>query len=211
MTTTQLQLLLLTLSLTLTVSIKAYPPPTVAPILLSLGTASSTISLLPGTTITTLPFNGLKPNHYYELRVNWPATHPGKFTLWIDHNKDTTLPPALEATTTAPLRRRTLLNAHKEIFQYQEFSKEKLSKQRVQTYGHVRVEKEGISWDVAIENRPVLFNLILEEVYFGVLPKSTVPLVVCLVFCIVMGLLFVVPRIELYLQLHNNKEIKNRR
>ena len=30
-------------------------------------------------------------------------------------------------------------------------------------WGHVTVEKEGISWDPAIEDRPVRFNVLVEE------------------------------------------------
>ena len=177
-------------------------------VVLSLGIPSSTMSLLPGNTMTTsLPSEQLQPNHYYELRVNWPATHPGKFTIWIDHNKDAILPPSTDELTLR--RRRHLLNAHKEIFQFQMFNG------KVQeTYGHIRVEKEGISWDPEIENRPVLFNLIVEEVYLGILPKSSVPLVVCLLIVIGIGLIFVVPRIEVYLQQQQhrtNKKLKERR
>ena len=83
-----------------------------------------------------------------------------------------------------------------------------------ETYGHIRVEKEGISWDPEIEKRPVLFNLIVEEVYLGILPKSSVPLVVCLLIVIGIGLIFVVPRIEVYLQQQQhrtNKKLKERR
>jgi hypothetical protein len=177
---------------------------------LRLGVASSTISLLPGNTITTLPFEDLFPNHHYELRVNWPATSPGKFTIWVDHNKNAILPPSFNNAQHQPLKlgRRHLLNAHKEIFQFQMEEKGRL------TYGHIRVEKEGISWNPLIEKRPVVFNVILEETFLGVLPKRTLPLVFCLLFFILVGIVFVVPKIEFYINQHHNrnkKEFKERR
>ena len=47
----------------------------------------------------------------------------------------------------------------------------------VSLWGHVRVDKEGVSWDPDVENRPVRFNLLVERVYWGVLPARTVRLI----------------------------------
>ena len=96
------------------------------------------------------------------------------------------------------IRRRSLLNAHKEIFQIVKHEEDEDVVVK-EYYGHILLKKEGISWSKDLERRPVPFVVVLEQVHFGVLPHSTISLVVVLILILVVGLLFIVPCFEKYI------------
>ena len=210
-------MLLFTLALLLTISTTSTT--TTSPITLQIGVPSPTIFLTPGAPPLTLflpsmtTTNSLVYGQTYEIRINWPATHPGKFTLWIDHDPNSSAPPIpgkssrpasslspapVAATTATTIRRRSLLNAHKEIFQIVKHEEDEDVVVK-EYYGHILLKKEGISWSKDLERRPVPFVVVLEQVHFGVLPHSTISLVVVLILILVVGLLFIVPCFEKYI------------
>ena len=190
---------------------------TTSPITLQIGVPSPTIFLTPGAPPLTLSLPSMTTNSLvfgqtYEIRINWPATHPGKFTLWIDHDPNSSAPPipgqssktALSfspppATTATTMRRRSLLNAHKEIFQIVRQEEKDDDVGVKEYYGHILLKKEGVSWSKTLEIRPVPFVIVLEQVHLGVLPRSTIPLVVVLILILVVGLLCIVPCFEQYI------------
>lgn len=165
----------------------------------------------------TSAITGLETGKSYEMRINWPATRPGKFHIWIDGNAEITHASGALRSDDGEVGKRTssgrhLLNAHKEIFSVS-FENEngkdgndgKVEEKKY--YGHVHVEKEGISWNVELENRSVPFNLIVEEVYLGVLPSSSFNLVVVLILVLFFGLVLVVPRLEKMLMIKEKKVV----
>ena len=192
---------------------------------LVLDVPSPTLRLLPGTSLVTSAITGLETGKSYEMRINWPATRPGKFHIWIDGNAEIThASGALRSASGSSSgsddgeggkrtsSRRHLLNAHKEIFSVS-FENENGKDgndgkaEEKKYYGHVHVEKEGISWNVELENRSVPFNLIVEEVYLGVLPSSSFNLVVVLILVLFFGLVLVVPRLEKMLMIKEKKVV----
>ena len=161
--------------------------------------------------MVTTSVQGLTKGYTYELRVNWPSTNPGKFTIWTDHHSQATSSPIKHKQQLR--RRRQLLNAHKELFTVEtdtsfssssssrkengkENSNSKINGDNQDYYCHVHVEKEGISWDPELEERAVPFILIVERIHFYVLPESSIPLVLMLLFLIVAGVLFVIPKVN---------------
>ena len=90
------------------------------------------------------------------------------------------------------------MNAHKEIFQIVKHEEDEDVVVK-EYYGHILLKKEGISWSKDLERRPVPFVVVLEQVHFGVLPHSTISLVVVLILILVVGLLFIVPCFEKYI------------
>jgi hypothetical protein len=160
--------------------------------------------------MVTTSVQGLTKGYTYELRVNWPSTNPGKFTIWTDHHSQATSSPIKHKQQLR--RRRQLLNAHKELFTVEtdtsssssssrkengkENSNSKINGDNQDYYCHVHVEKEGISWDPELEERAVPFILIVERIHFYVLPESSIPLVLMLLFLIVVGVLFVIPKVN---------------
>ena len=155
--------------------------------------------------MVTTSVHGLTKGYTYELRVNWPSTNPGKFTIWTDHHSQATSSPIKHKQQLR--RRRQLLNAHKELFTVDTDTSSSSRKELLNSnnkindgnqdyYCHVHVEKEGISWDPELEERAVPFILIVERIHFYVLPESSIPLVLMLLFLIVVGVLFVIPKVN---------------
>ena len=167
---------------------------------------------LPHAHTLDIPLVGLARGAAYELRVNWPAVGPGKFTVWVDDLEDSDGGPRGSGSSGSGdggggggggkqdevrrqrrqrRRRRRLLDADKFVFRapavtqdagslgfgHGEAGVEGENDGTVSLWGHVRVDKEGVSWDPDVENRPVRFNLLVERVYWGVLPARTARLI----------------------------------
>ena len=157
----------------------------------------------------------------YEMRIGWPATGPGKFQIWVDSQRDVAHMGQASALSEralmdiidverkfdkdggkdkylntaeagSQLRRRRLLNADKVVFHGNGKQED-----RREIWGHVLVEKEGVSWNPKIENMPVRFNVLVEELLFlGVLPARVGRLVLFLVVVITAGLLIGLPMLR---------------
>ena len=114
-----------------------------------------------------LLFEGLSPNSQYDIKISYPGTTPTHFVF----------SKADDLVHKEGLRRRRLLDTEK---------------YRIVTTGsnanvppmYLHTTRYGVSYDAKIEQRPVVFNIVLETLVFGAIPKETLALIVFLFFAL---------------------------
>ena len=112
-----------------------------------------------------LVFEGLSPNSQYDIKISYPGTTPTQFVF--------SKADELVHKEGLRRRRRRLLDTEK---------------YRIITTGssanvpplYLHTKRYGVSYDAKIEQRPVVFNIVLETLVFGAIPKETMALVVFL-------------------------------
>ena len=110
-----------------------------------------------------LLFEGLSPNSQYDIKISYPGTTPTQFVF----------SKADDLVHTEGLRRRRLLDTEK---------------YRIVTAGndvnipplYLHTKKYGVSYDAKIEQRPVVFNIVMETLVLGAIPKETFGLIIFL-------------------------------
>ena len=110
-----------------------------------------------------LLFEGLSANSQYDIKISYPGTTPTQFVF----------SKADELVHMEGLRRRRLLDTEK---------------YRIVTAGtdvnisplYLHTKRYGVSYDANIEKRPVVFNIVLETLVLGAIPKETLALIVFL-------------------------------
>ena len=110
-----------------------------------------------------LLFEGLSANPQYDIKISYPGTTPTQFVF----------SKADELVHMEGLRRRRLLDTEK---------------YRIVTAGtdvnisplYLHTKRYGVSYDANIEKRPVVFNIVLETLVLGAIPKETLALIVFL-------------------------------
>ena len=110
-----------------------------------------------------LLFEGLSPNSQYDIKISYPGTTPTQFVF----------SKADELVHMEGLRRRRLLDTEKYRICH--------SWQRCQYSSSIPThQKYGVSYDANIEQRPVVFNIVMETLVLGAIPKETFGLIIFL-------------------------------
>ncbi|ORY83768.1 hypothetical protein BCR37DRAFT_392227 [Protomyces lactucae-debilis] len=117
---------------------------------------------------------GLRPNWHYEIRLCWPATMPTAFDLRVlddlgVHHHLNTKPTLLHANMTKATTHRYLL---------------------------IKARPDFVTPQKLSSAPAVTFELILDPLAFGVLPKSLLPVLGWLALAILVGLNLVLPLIH---------------
>ncbi|KAL7608829.1 uncharacterized protein LOC111912600 [Lactuca sativa] len=135
-----------------------------------------TLPLQSGSRIYQL--QGLKPNHWYEVKISYPASIPASFSLQLKKEN-----PNFE-----PKHQRKLLNTEKLIFKNDD---EDLQINQSGMYVMLTVETEGV---VAIPNgkerEMVIYNIVCDELLLGI-PHKAWWVVMFVIICL--GVAFVIP------------------
>ncbi|KAI3526742.1 hypothetical protein L1887_06004 [Cichorium endivia] len=121
---------------------------------------------------------GLKPSHWYEVKISYPASIPASFSLQLKKDNSN-----LELK-----HQRKLLNTEKLIFKNDDAD---LQKNQSGIYVVLTVESEGV---VAIPNgkerEMVIYNIVCDELVLGI-PHKAWWVVILVIICL--GVAFVIP------------------
>jgi len=111
--------------------------------------------IIPGESVI-YALDGLEPNSHYEVRISYPATSPTEFSISFVNQ--------VEFKTS-----RQLLNIEKLMFQTDEEAKVVGFAKTTENYlVKVSATYSGVSTIAGADKRPVVYNIVLETLFFGI-------------------------------------------
>jgi hypothetical protein len=122
----------------------------------------------------------LDPSKKYEIRVSYAAVEPAFFRIELYTPQEYNY-RYNSCCRNKQQHQRKLLNIEKVI----------LSDTKYMKYIQISAKREGHSFDPQIESQCIHYNIIVEELVFGVMPKSSIPLLILLLSIVVFIVLIV--------------------
>ena len=112
----------------------------------------------------------LVPGQSYEVKLSYSAAFPTIFTFaWEEENTKDNVSFFEGQNEKNTILRRRRLNTEKVLFYHAQFDQKKLLR--------LDAKPEGISPFVDVNTRSTSFNIVLEEIYFGI-PRSAFKLII---------------------------------
>ena len=145
-------------------------------------------------------FTNLVPNTKYDIKISYPGTTPTQFIFL----KPEELVQHSQGNNNVRLRRRR----RRRLLDTEKYGIVTTKQTSNMDPIYLHTEKYGVSYDENIEKRPIRFNIVLETVVLGIIPKETFSLIVFIIIVLFLTYKYYVPFLKNILTKAAMNEVK---